>query len=251
MRWRRKDISKLSYYTRNFNTKISSLSKNPAYKDVTLPDYLNYNYVKSLITTRANYNAMITYLQSVNKPTFANIKHIENVKILQGEYRFLEGNRSRLGTYLQSEYDRFFDKAPNSDYTPVQMGNTGYLFYENRLNKINNLYHYTGAKFSEYREQVFRQGNRDWILHRQETFMENYKGVMERYSHFDNYKKWEVIVDFYNKKPAAFYKAMKQDIALIDLQYNSDEVFTEAEFDRFIETFLENAPDADEIRSRF
>ena len=251
MRWSRKDISKLSYYTRNFNNKISSLSKNPAYKDVILPDYLTYNYVKSLIQTRANYNSMIRYLQSVNKPTFTNIKQTGNISVLQGDFRFLERNRQRLQNYLQSEYDRFFEKAPNSDYTPVQMGNTGFLFYENRLTKINNLYDYTGAKFREYREQVFRQGNRDWILHRQEIFMENYKRVFEKYSHFDNYKKWEVIVDFYNKKPAAFFDAMKQDIDLIDLQYNSDQVFTEAEFDRFIETFLETSPDADEIRSRF
>lgn len=131
------------------------------------------------------------------------------------------------------------------------MGNTGYMFYKDRIKKIDNLFSYTGYKFRDYRAQVLAQGSKDWVLRKQQIFMDNYKSAFEKYSHFNNYKKWEVIVDFYKRKPTAFYNSMKQDIDLIDLQYNSDETFTEAEFDRFIETFLENSPDADEIRSRF
>lgn len=119
------------------------------------------------------------------------------------------------------------------------------------MNKIENLYTYTGYKFRDYRAQVLTQGNKDWLLNKQQIFFNNYKSAFEKYSHFSNYKKWQIILDYYKRNPAGFYNATKLDIDLIDLTYNSDETFTEAEFDRFIETFLENSVDAEEIRSRF
>lgn len=127
------------------------------------------------------------------------------------------------------------------------MGNTGYLFYERRLEKINDLYNFSGGSFRDLREQVFRQGNRDWILRRQKQFMENYKDAFEKYSHFTNYKQWQIILDYYKRNPEGFYNSMKTDIELKDLDYNSDETFTEAEFDRFLEIFFENSPDAEKI----
>lgn len=114
MKWSKKDISKLSYYTRNFNNKINALSKNPQYRDVTLPEYVSYHTLKKQIQTRQNFNSMINYLAGINKPKFTNIKKIDNVNLLQGEYNLLNRNRRRLRTYLSSEYDRYFEPEPKS-----------------------------------------------------------------------------------------------------------------------------------------
>lgn len=114
MRWSKKDISKLSYYTRNFNKQITNLSKNPAYSNVQLPDYLSYNYLKTQIQTRENFNSIISYLKGVNRPTFSKIEKVGSMSILHGEYKLLEKNRARLRNYLESELKRYFVPEPKS-----------------------------------------------------------------------------------------------------------------------------------------
>lgn len=114
MKWSKKDISKLSYYTRNFNNKITALSKNPQYRDVTLPEYVSYQTLKKQIQSRQNFNSMINYLSGINKAQFTNIKKVDNVNLLQGEYNLLTRNRRRLRTYLSNEYERYFEPEPKS-----------------------------------------------------------------------------------------------------------------------------------------
>lgn len=112
MKWTRKDISKLSYYVTNFNKQISILAKNPEYSNVTLPEYISYQTLKKQISTRENFNSIVNYLSQVKKPNFIKIKNIDNVSILQGEYRLLQRNSKRLLSYLGSEYQRYYTPDP-------------------------------------------------------------------------------------------------------------------------------------------
>ena len=65
-------------------------------------------------------------------------------------------------------------------------------------------------------------------------YRENYINEMKKYSHLDNY---DLLVKKMNsiKNPIDFYENISDNALLADLTYQSDEYYTQEEFNRFVE----------------
>lgn len=247
MRWNKSDIGKLSYYIRAYNSHINKLSELPEYKSVKLPQPLRYEEIKKHILTRKNFNQQLNYLQKSLKSFYSTPIKVGNVQILRGEYRLLERYRKNLIKYLNTEINKYNTPLEDNQYTWAEMGNTGYLFFENRLKNINLMYENPNNNFNKLRNKIYQQGNPDWLYYKQLVFYNNYKKALTKYSHFKNYYIWENILNKYKKNVDIFYSIMEKEIELIDLTYNSDRNFLESEFDKFLELILERMPNSNEF----
>lgn len=84
-------------------------------------------------------------------------------------------------------------------------------------------------RFLELKGRIHRLGTEDYYLKMNEVFRENWLNVLSRYSHFDNYDKVvQKLKQF--KKAEDFYKFIKKSELGLDFLYQSDEFYTQQEF---------------------
>lgn len=88
-------------------------------------------------------------------------------------------------------------------------------------------------RFLELKNRIHRLGTEDYYIRKNETFKENWLNVLKRYSHFDNYDK--VISLLKNKKPEEFYETIRKSELGLDFLYQSDEFYTQQEFNNLAE----------------
>lgn len=98
------------------------------------------------------------------------------------------------------------------------------------------------TRFMELRSRIHRLGTEDYYTRANERFMSNWKSVIERYSHFDNYNKLMEIISNY-KKPKDFYYFISKTELGMDLLYNSDETYTQQEFNALLVDLTKNDKD--------
>lgn len=82
IRWNESDLRELTKAVKNFNAKITRLEKNPAYKDVILPERASVKQLKELVTTRRDLQREI---KSLKRFTKRGAEKIVRVPITQNE----------------------------------------------------------------------------------------------------------------------------------------------------------------------
>lgn len=92
----------------------------------------------------------------------------------------------------------------------------------------------TGSGFKNLKQRIRWQGASDYDMRKAITFMENYKRTMEKYSSFKNYDKLKEKMDSVSN-PLAFYNLVKDKELIRDLTYQSTQMYTEVEFNNFVE----------------
>lgn len=87
------------------------------------------------------------------------------------------------------------------------------------------------SRFEELRKRIHRLGNEAYYRKKAETFKENYMNLLSRYSHYENYQKVVDLLSSY-KDPETFFRMVNKTELGIDFIYQSDEYYTEQEFNK-------------------
>lgn len=88
------------------------------------------------------------------------------------------------------------------------------------------------TRFMELRGRIHRLGTEDYYTRMNQVFKENWLSTLEKYSHYDNYEKVINLVKKY-KKPEDFYEFVRKSELGMDFLYQSDEYYTQQEFNKF------------------
>jgi hypothetical protein len=90
------------------------------------------------------------------------------------------------------------------------------------------------TRFLELKGRIHRLGSEDYYLRKNQVFRENWLQTLEKYSHYDNYDKLTDILKKY-KNPESFYNFVKDSELGLDFLYQSDEYYTQQEFNKLVE----------------
>lgn len=87
------------------------------------------------------------------------------------------------------------------------------------------------SRFEELRKRIHRLGNEAYYRKKADIFKENYMNLLSRYSHYENFQKVVDLLSSY-KDSEAFFKAVNKTELGLDFIYQSDEYYTEQEFNK-------------------
>lgn len=210
IRWSRSDAISLGKTVASFNKTLKQLQMQVS--DVILPDVLNYSELRSQISTRTEFNRIISSLRRFQDPSQRKIVTTEaGVDLTKWEFSELKKARRRATRRMSAEI---------SDLSPtLGTGNT-------RINEINatiksfeNLETLTGKDFERIRDRILNLGVSDYEMKRAQTFQDNF---IKAYSKMGRSEIVEFAKSFRN--PQKFWEAIK-DSELIDiaLRYDQEE----------------------------
>ena len=92
------------------------------------------------------------------------------------------------------------------------------------------------GELKRLKNRIKNIGSSDYEMRKAIIFRENYLNEMKKYENFDNYDKlMEKLHSI--KNPLAFFDYVSQNEITQDLTYQSDQYYTQREFDKFIEDF--------------
>lgn len=103
---------------------------------------------------------------------------------------------------------------------------------EARMKNLNKLETTRGADFRKIRGQIKRAGVSDYEMKKATIYKENYLKDLSKYSGYDNYEL--LMAKLKNLNPIEFYEVMSVNVTIKDLTYTSDQVFSQEEFNAFL-----------------
>lgn len=235
IKWKRGDYIKLGQAVAQFNKKRKRLLNESNKK--WLPDEYNYQDLKATITTRAELNRVINSLKRFN------LEGAEDLYVTDAGEKITKWERKELNLQKRIASKRLTDEllqlntVPDGQkYSRVQMGSIRAREIEAQLRNLDKIEQKTGYEFNRLKRRIQSIGTSDYTMRKSIVYRENYIREMEKYSHFDNYdlliKKLKSI-----SNPIAFYEFVSKNELLKDLTYQSDQYYTQQEFNRFVEDF--------------
>lgn len=248
IRWTRSDIATLSRAVRDFNKKVNKLQaeENKLY----LPEEISYQKTKENITTRRELNRVINSLKRFKREGAEDLYVTEvGAAMTKWERREL-GIQSRIAVRrLQREYETLNVPKPGEKYSRVQMGSERATEIKRQIKRLQDIEGRTGESLSLLKKSIRFQGASDYEMKKATIFRENYITEMQKYKGFKNYNK------FMNKlksiqNPIEFYNFVSKNELMQDLTYQSDELYGEENFNKFISQFdIEGLEDNEETIS--
>ena len=236
IRWKKGDYISLGKAVSNFNKKIRRLEteENKNY----FPEEINYKEVKEGIKTRKELNRFINSLKRFQQEDATELYITEAGQELTKWERNEISQRQRIATRrLNKELKELNEPLENSRFSRVQMGSFRAREIEKTVEGFKNIEKKTGSDFSRLKQRIFTQGRYDYSMRRSVVYRENYIEEMKKYSDFENYdklmKKLESI-----KNPEKFFEFVSKNELTKDLTYQSDEFYSQAEFNRFVSDVL-------------
>lgn len=242
IRWKRGDFIRLGRAVSEFNKEIE---KNKEVVDeLILPEEINYKELRDRIQTRQGLNAYINSLKRIKLPGSFDVVELENgeqiTKYAKGE---IERGRKSATTVLSNQIKELETKTkielgieadidlPNAFKSQKQKS------LEAKLRDYKKLYKLTGKDFKRRAKELGINQN-ELKYRRAYIFRENYMKVMrEKYKDFENFNKFESWARKH-KNPISFYEALPDgEFYPDDLQYQSDVVFSQENFNSFLENF--------------
>lgn len=242
IRWKRGDFIRLGRAVSEFNKEIE---KNKGVVDeLILPEEINYKDLRDRIQTRQGLNAYINSLKRIKLPGSFDVVELENgeqiTKYAKGE---IERGRKSATTVLSNQIKELETKTkielgieadidlPNAFKSQKQKS------LEAKLRDYKKLYKLTGKDFKRRAKELGINQN-ELKYRRAYVFRENYMKVMrEKYKDFENFNKFESWARKH-KNPISFYEALPDgEFYPDDLQYQSDVVFSQENFNSFLENF--------------
>lgn len=243
IRWKRGDYIKLGKAVSDFNKKINELQteENKLY----LPEKIEYKEAKENITTRSELNRIINSLRRFKREGAEELYTTEaGEQITKWERREL-GIQSRIAqTRLRLELKEL-NKPLESGFSRVQMGSTRSREIEAQIKNLKQIENKKGYEFKRLKERIQNIGRSDYIMKKAMIYRENYLKEMEKYSHFDNYDKLMTKLNSI-QNPVSFYEYVSKNELTQDLTYQSDQYYSQQEFNRFVEELgIENIDDSE------
>ena len=89
-------------------------------------------------------------------------------------------------------------------------------------------------RFLELKGRIHKLGSEDYYVKMNQVFKNNWLDVLSRYSHYDNYDKVVKLIKGY-KNPEDFYNFIRKSELAIDFLWQSDEYYSQQEFNKLAE----------------
>lgn len=118
-----------------------------------------------------------------------------------------------------------------------------------QIERLRDIENRTNYEFNRLKESIRFQGASDYEMKKASIFRENYITEMEKYKGFANY---ELFMDKLKsiQNPIEFFNFVSKNELMQDLTYQSDEYYTQEEFNKFISQFeIEGLEENEEIIS--
>jgi hypothetical protein len=245
--WKRGDYIKLGRAVSNFNKKINSLQREE--NKMYLPEILNYKDIKADITTRQELNRMINSLRRFQQEDASELYETDaGEQITKWERRELGIQVGIAKRRLNKELKQL-NEPTIGGFSRVQMGSIRAREIEAQIKHLDKIEMTKGYEFRRLKKSIKFQGSSDYQMKKAIIFRENYMNEMRKYSHFENYEKLMFRLKAINN-PISFFDYVSQNEISGDLTYQSDQYFSEKEFDRFLESLgidLENEESTGQI----
>lgn len=231
IKWKQSDYIQLGKAIKEFNRTVLSLEtdENQAF----LPEMQNYQDMKENIKTRNELNRYIKSLKRFKNESSQKIVELESgEKITLWEQREIEKLANRALIRVDQEIAEQ-EKPTESGYSLAQMGSLEVNRLKKQAENIKGWQSKTQSSFRRNIESIKNLGRLDYDYRKAEIYMQNYKDEMAKYSSYDNYEQFEKFVNRY-KNPLSFWNRVKNHEILKDLTYQSEQTYTEAEFNVFL-----------------
>lgn len=232
IRWKQGDFITLGKAVASYNKKINKLNaeENKNY----LPEIVEYSELKQNITTRKELNRVVNSLRRFTK------EGAEELYITEAGQQITKWERKELGIQSRIAQKRLtselkeLNKPLSSGFSRVQMGSLRQKEIEAQLRNLKQIENKVGYEFQRLKERIANAGKLDYTMKKAIVYKENYLREMEKYSHLDNYDK---LMNKLNsiKNPINFYEFASQNELTGDLTYQSDNYFSQQDFNRFIQ----------------
>ena len=230
IQWKKKDYIRLGKAVSDFNKKIKELQVNENIN--YLPNLEEYSEVKKTIATRQELNRVINSLRRFQKEGAEDLYKTEaGEELTIWEYNELNRLRKQAIKRLNEE------KAPleepiSSGFSKAQMGSSEYKRLQANIENISKLEELKGYEFQSLKQRLRFIGASDYVYKKAVIYKQNYLEELEKYSSFDNYDL--LIKKINNLSPERFYEVMSATELTKDLTYQSDQMFTQEDFNAFL-----------------
>ena len=231
IRWKKDDYKELQKAVKNFNRKIDRLEK----KELNfLPDRYNYKDLKNTITTRNELNRFIKSLKRFTQYGDPKTATLESGELItKWELRELKLGRRRAIRRLENELKEY-QTPENKAIRPYTTQREDDI--KAQIKNLQKLETFKKGELKRLKNRIKNIGSSDYEMRKAIIFRENYLNNMKKYENFDNYDKlMEKLKSI--KNPLAFFDYVSQNEITQDLTYQSDQYYTQREFDKFIEDF--------------
>lgn len=105
-----------------------------------------------------------------------------------------------------------------------------------QIRNLNSIENKTGYEFNRLRNRIQNIGTSDYIMKKSIVYRENYLKEMQKYASFDNYEKLMAKLEAI-KNPITFYEYVSKNEIIADLTYQSDQYYSQQEFNQFVAEF--------------
>lgn len=225
IRWDRSATTRLGKAIANFNKKVNRLNQE---QKLYLPSEYDYQTEKARITTRKELNRFIKSLSNFMKEGSEQLVFLDSgVPITEWEEKELNRNMLTATKRLEKEISGI-NRAEFPFETQQESTAKAYI------KSMSNWKNLKGKDLERMKIRLRFFGSADVEMRKAILYREHYLKEMEKYKNFQNYdlllEKMESI-----KNPLEFYNHIKDNMLVSDLNYQSDEYYTQAEFDGFVE----------------
>jgi len=240
IKWKQGDYIKLGRAVSQFNKKINQLQREE--NKLYLPETLEYSDVKENITTRSELNRIVNSLRRFQRDDASELYETDaGEQITKWERREL-GIQVRIAKRrLNKELDTLNEPSIGG-FSRVQMGSIEARTIEGRIKSLNKLEKKRGFEFNQLKKSIKFQGASDYEMKKAIVFRENYLEEMKKYSNFTNYEKLEKFLNSINN-PIRFFEVVSKNELSGDLTYQSDQYFSQVEFNTFVSELIDEELD--------
>ena len=236
IRWKRGDYISLGRAISDFNKKINELQQEE--NKLYLPSPMDYKKVKGEITTRKELKRIINSLKRFQQEDAGELYETEaGEQLTKWEYKELKKEVARANRRLTKELQEL-EKPLENGFSRIQMGSQREKEIKAQMKRLNKLDEKTGIDFNRLKKSIRFQGSSDYMMKKSIVYRENYINEMEKYKNFENYDKlMDKLKSITN--PIKFYEFVSKNELTVDLTYQSDEFYSQIEFNKFVEDLLE------------
>ncbi len=205
IRWSRSDYIKLGKAVSSFNKTVGNLSNS----GIVLPDLLNYNDLKSGITTRKELNRLIGSLKRFQNPMQQVGVSLEGFEVTKWELNEVKRAKRRAERRLTGE-------LAGIEAGSIGTGNTRANEIKATLESFEKFASGDLAQFKRISSSIMRQGRTDYEMKKALIFQQNFIKAYEKMGRKE-------IVEFARsfRNPMNFWEAI-QNSEFMDIQLRYD-----------------------------
>ena len=208
IRWSRSDYIKLGKAVSSFNKTVGNLSNS----GIVLPDLINYNDLKSGITTRKELNRLIGSLKRFQNPMQQVGVSLEGFEVTKWELNEVKRAKRRAERRLTGELAGIESGA-------IGTGNTRANEIKATLESFEKFASGDLAQFKRISSSIMRQGRTDYEMSKALIFQKNFISAYEKMGRKE-------IVEFAKsfRNPQDFWEAIKNsEFTDLSLRYDVEE----------------------------